>query len=912
MGLLAPPAVPAPAVPAPAVPAPAAEGPDAARARVDGLLAEGKALSAKRDLAGAYAAFASALGESAEQDGKDQARDALLALPTPPSPPLTEGERALVVARIDEERARYLRDVANRLLGQERLRGALRLLDEVKGSLQEEATARVLGDPKGEERREREVADLRVRIFGDLPPEEKAAVDALREKHRGDPDRLLREGEKLRKDKRQVAARRLLQYLVLDPSAPAPQKDAARLLVEELEKEILADLGPEEKAAVEEALRCPVFGRLQVLPAMEFLYIGDADLLARIPERSRFLLDLAYLAQTDLAGRIPNPDGKRVTIFFKELWDFAGGVGGGSRIDIGRADPKSKQAVVVGSGLYFHELGHCVFVPDPRFPGWMEGIANFAAAFTASFLRLETDAWHSAKGNLDAFLHDYLEREEAYWRTAPYGPTAGWFLHWIEAYGRRLGKGYDWVRYGRVLRAWQGLSPRPESVAGVARAFGALLASEFGPKVWEDLAAQRFPVEEGTAVDLAFPDGEAHYRAHVARSTLLSGAGEPEEAARLRAEAGMLAGWRVCGPFYPPERGDALATVFPPEREAVFDREYPGSRQVARWFAADGTGPVAEDGAGAVTARWAYPEGSATYGLLDVDVPAAVEAFAWVGTEHRWALWVDGRLVEKQEWESGEYVPDRDRVRVPLSKGRHRVLFKAALGWRGPTFAVRLTDLAGKGIEGLRCLPAEERPFAPATKGSFKSYLRDEFQRNSLGSAWTAGPGGFTMRNKVMRGNGQGDGVPWRKYSVRPGFPQDRPANQLTLDPKIVRKGGKEARVEVAMEGNPKVALTLDAEEADGGLTGWTVILDPRGGEADVRLERYDRLMYLATGVPLGKGREHLLSVERRDGFLTVEVDGGVALDRVSAPPLRRDGLRLCTWGADPILKRVEILRAGD
>ena len=42
---------------------------------------------------------------------------------------------------------------------------------------------------------------------------------------------------------------------------------------------------------------------------------------------------------------------------------------------------------------------------------------------------------------------------------------------------------------------------------------------------------------------------------------------------------------------------------------------------------------------------------------------------------------------------------------------------------------------------------------------------------------------------------------------------------------------------------------------------------------------------------------------------MTVEVDGATALDRVSAAPLARDGLRLSTWGADPSLTRVEIRR---
>lgn len=848
------------------------------------------------------------LRASPHQDGKEAARDALLALPSPPAPPLTERERAIVVARIDQERSRFLRDVANRLLGAGRLRGALRILEEVRGSLQEEATAAVIGDPKAAERRDREVADLRVRIFSDLPAAERAEADALHGKHRGDPERVVREAAKLRKEGRPLAARRLLSNLLFDPSCPEGPKGAAREGVAALEAEILADLEAGERRTVEEALASPVFGRLEVLASREFLFIGDTDLLARIPERSRYVLDLAYVALTDLAGRVPNPDGDRVTVFFKELWDFAGGIGGGTRIDIGRADPRSRQAVLVSNGLFFHELSHCVFVLHPSMPGWVEGIANFGAAFCASFLKQETDAWHSAKGNLEAFRRDYLEREEAFWRTAPYGPTAGWFLHWIAAHGTRPGGGYDWVRYGRVFRAFAALDPKPSTVAGLARAFGALLAAEFGPGVWDDLRAQRFPVEEGPAVDLSLPDGEAHDRARARRQFLaMDGVGD-EERERLLGELGALHGWRVAGPFYPGDRGDGLALGFPPEREAVFDREYPNTRQVSRWFAPGKGGPaVTEDAAGTVAARWAYPEDSVTYGLVEVEVPETTEAWAWVGTEYAWALWVDGRLVEKQEWAQGRMEHDRDRVPLTLEKGRRRVLFKVARAWAATTFSVRFTDREGRGIEGLRCLPAEERPFAAARLPEGKPVFRDEFQRSSLGAPWSAGPGGFSLRNKAARGTDTRGGVPWRKYSVRPGFPQDTPSNSMDLDPKAFRKAGKDLRVDLHLEGSPKVAVTLDAEEAPGGLTGWTVIVVPRGGEAEVRLERYDRLLHLAVEVPLAKGREHTVVIARKDGFVTVVVDGETALDRVSAPPLRRDGLRISTWGADPAITRIEI-----
>ncbi len=907
---------------------------DAAREEAAALLARGRSLAAEGKPAEAWAALSASLRACPDQPGKDAARDVLLALPTPPAPSLTPAERAVVVARIDDERSRYLRDRASALLGAGRLRGALRILEVVRGTLEEESTAKVLGDPKAAERRTREADDLRARILGDLPPEERRRADEAVAETKGDPVRLLRAAEGLRRDRHLLAARRVLTEVVYHGSAPEEPRARARAALATLEPEILADMAPEERKAVDEALGQPAFHRLQALPSLEFIFIGDGDLLARIPERSRYWFDLAYLVLTDLAGRVPNPEGDRVTVFFKELWDFGGGVGGGKRIDIGRADPRGRAAVLVSTGLLYHELSHCVF-DLPGLPGWTEGIANFGAAFCSEVLKQETDPLHSARGNLDAFRRDYLDREERFWRMAPYGPSAGWFLHWIDTRGRVAGGGYDWVRYGRIFRAWSALRPPPETPVAVARTFAHLLAREFGDAVWADLETHRFPLDGGAAevardveerrfllAEARAGDGEAQARlvrdhagtreaAEVLRGRLRADVLGVESRAEALAELGLLEAWRVCGPFLPGEGGDALATPFPPEREARFAAEYPGPRESARWRTPGEDGNVEREPGGLVTAKWAYPDGTATYALTEVEVPAAVDAWAWITSAHRWSLRADDVLVEFQEWAPGWTVEDRDRVEIRLPAGRSRLLLKVVAEGGAPSFALRLTDRGGRGIAGLRSVPPSEREAPPRGEEKWRTLLREDFARGGPGSGWKSGPGGFAHRNKALRGSDRSGGVPWRKYSVRPGFPQDSPSNSLSLDPRALAKAGEDLRVEIRMEGEAKIALTLDAEEAAGGLTGWTVVLAPRGDGAAVRLERYDRLLHLEPSVPLRQGREHVLVVERVDGFLTVFVDGAVALDRASAPPLRRDGLRISTWGPEPALTRIEVATRG-
>jgi hypothetical protein len=904
------------------------------------LLEEGRTAASAGDLAKAYEALGSALRQADDQAGKNAARNELLNLKTPRAPALTEMERGVVVARIDQERSRHLRDVANKLLGKKKLKGALKLLEEIKGSLEEEATAKVIGDPKAAERRGREVSDLKIRIFTDMPEKRKVLADELVVKYRETPDRLLREARKLHEDGKSLAARRALSAFLFNPGNPAEAKKAARDLIASIEKDVLDDLDAEERKAVEGALKNPVFGRLTALPSQEFIFIGDIDLVERIPERSRYVLDLAYIALTDLVGRVPNPQGDRVTIFFKELWDFGGGIGGGKKIDIGRADPTSKRAVIVNSGLYFHELSHCIFDLKPDFPGWVEGIANFGAAFCSSFLRQDTDEWHSARGNLDAFKQDFLDREMRYWRTSPYGPSAGFFLHWIAKYGK-AGKEYDWIRYGRIFRAWRALDPKPRSVPAIARTFGHLLAGEFGPAVWKDLEAQGFPCEGGAAgaeldavtrpallrdASMGDPDAwESLLTEHrgsaetaVILRQMIRNAADDEEAAPHLEALGAVRDWRVCGPFYPEPRGNGLASIFPPEREVRLERSYRSRQESAKWYVPTSgeEGIVHEDTIGRVTAKWAYPRNSVTYGVVDIDVPEAVDAWAWVTTEHKWALWVDGRLVEKQEWGAGRWMPDRDRVPLRLEKGTHRVILKVVLGHMGPHFMLRFTDRQGRGLPGMTCRPVEESPWPAPGEHAWRPHFEDSFMRSSLGRNWKAGPGGFKVKKGLAAGTDKKGRVPWRKYSVRPGFPQDSPSNQLTLSPKRLVKVGKDLLVAVGTEqrkkGLPKIAVTLDAEEAAGGLTGWTVVVVPRGGEVDCRLERYDRLVHLGTGIKVPKAKEHLLEIERVGGLVTVRLDGHDLLDRVSATPLGRQGLRICTWGTEPAVSIVRVLAPQD
>ena len=167
-----------------------------------------------------------------------------------------------------------------------------------------------------------------------------------------------------------------------------------------LEEAWVAITPKDQQAEVDAALAHPAFLRTKAVASHCFIFIGPEKLVEGIPEDSKLNYDIAYVFLTDLFGRLPNPDGDRVTVYFKELWDFGGGVGGGKIIDIGKADPDPKRPVRVDNGLLYHELTHCIDDTKPVFAGFTEGLANLGAAYVFEALDAEGDAQHSFEGNL--------------------------------------------------------------------------------------------------------------------------------------------------------------------------------------------------------------------------------------------------------------------------------------------------------------------------------------------------------------------------------------------------------------------------------------------------------------------------------------------------------------------------------
>jgi hypothetical protein len=924
--------------------------PDAAVAE---RIAEGDRLRSSGDGAAAFSAYAEAVANSGSMNRKREARDKIVAMgPTTP-PPLTDVEREIVANRIRAEKERYLREVAGRLYDQGLRRGARALLVEVRGLVEAQGGSAVIGDLSRAVRATKAVKDIEAEILASGPREEIDEADAAVEATK-DAATLFAKALALTKARKPFAARRIYLHLAFGDSDRSTL-DRAQTALAEIETSLLDDLSAEERKTIEMASEHPVWRRLDAVPSQRFVFIGDKEFIRRIPPASALRLDVAYVFLTDLFGRVPNPDGVRLTVYWKELWRFAGGVGGGTIIDVGVAEApplmeasakwERKGTPTVDDGFFYHELTHCISDMKPDYAGFVEGLANFGAAYVLDTLHQKGDSLHSFESNLNAFRRDYLARRVAYWRIPNYGPSAGFFLHFADKYSRGKDGTVDWTPYRVFFRHYRETPWKTERTFSKIRTMYRSFRVAFGDGVLGDLRAFRFPLETGVdslvekeatkiapALDAAIRTGDPralatiadeHPDSHLGRLARVEEArhraqfqDEEEAAAIAREECGAITAFRVCGPFFPEERGNGLEEVFPPEDATRFDARYSTSLGDARWHRPGENGPVSVSAAGRVDFKWSYPENAVSYALVFADSPNETDAFVHVGADDAVALWVNDRLVEKIE-DRGALMTDQDRLPVRLAEGRNRLLFKVA-NRSGPTaLAARLVLPNGDAIDGLRQdagTSADEGPRLAPKAAAFETIVKDDLSRGKLGKGFREAIGEWRPTSGALAGAPPGGTVLWRKYTVRPGFPKDSPSHLLWLLGKGPSAAEKDLKLDLALSlqrpGHPKIAVTLDGEGETDGLSGWTLILHPSGrGALSARFEEYDRLVYSAPTAALPESLEWKLSIVRVDGFVSVTANGAPLFRAVSTAPLDPPHVGIATWGAAPGIRSIALSR---
>ncbi len=899
---------------------------------IDSLIEQGRTHLQAKNKPAAFESFERAIRNSERFPPKRIACAEMLAMGPFPARAPNAVERILVASRIKDEKVRYFGDIIGRCDGKKWFH-AVRILRK--------AILDNLEDTGSVDRQKQVIKDLEYRMTHELSPDDKKEYDkAVAVKK---PESVLKACDFFKARQKLVLAAELLREYNYLLDGADPKREKAKADIEALEKLILDTCPEEQKKEAEAAIKHRVWDGLDIVVSHHFIYIGDKSFVSRIPPRSMLELDLEYIFLTDMLENNPDQDGVRITIFFKELWAFGGGIGGGKTIDIGSVDIKTKE-ISVSNFLFFHELCHCLFDTAMIYPGFVEGVANFGATFAYDAIGLRNEAANGFTGNGGQFTKEYLGRDVRYWRIQNYGPSAGFWLHFIQKYGQTEDGSWDWAKYRTFFRLWRRfpLAGTDRTVDRI-RYFAHCLAQVFGPGVIEDLIQFRFPIlpdelertrhdvedvfplyQQGTE-RMARQDFEGAIGAF--RETVEKGGESPlvalarqqmlhayEQAkdvaaqAKLREELGVVMDWRCSGPFYS-DGGSSLHDVFAPEYEVDFAKEYTSQFQNAKWWA----GEPRYDGL--VTYTFHYPGNEAAYALTYLAVPAETPGYLHIGSDDKHALWLNHELVEKRDVDHGVLF-DQDRYPVMFRKGLNKLLVKIANSGGSMGFLLRFTDRRGKAIPGVQAFPTNreaEIAAAPVFKPVRRVYQDEFHNKATLIANWTTGCGSWKIQNKRLWGLETKRNAQWRKFVVTPGQEKDAPANMLWLKPKNAcpeRDFSVELDLSMNGESHPKFTVTLDGEGENDGLSGLTLIFLPYGEGIDVRLEWYDEMMYWRR-TKLETAKEWKLVVTRTSGFVSVTLNGATVFDRASMPVLRSTQIGFATFGLEPAIERFCLTAGG-
>ncbi|MEM8711617.1 MAG: hypothetical protein AAGG01_11745, partial [Planctomycetota bacterium] len=869
----------------------------AGKERLKLAIDEADRLRREGDAAAAWSRLDRALRAAQDESTKARIRDELAKVGETEPPAITEDEERIIGQRIRAEKVRVFRGEAGRMYSRGQLHGALKILEEIGGALTVSADEKVLGALRDAERVMERVEDIRERLLTEMTEDQEAAVEALIDKH-GTTEKLYDAAETLVEKQRYPEALGCLRALQRRHGIELYERALARL--DEVGELQLAAIPEDEADEVTRWLDHPVWARTTYLPSHCFLFIGPEKLVTKIPEASKLRFDLAYVYLTDLFGRVPNPDGDRVTVYFKELFEFGGGIGGGKIIDIGNAEASPKKPVRVDTGLLYHELTHCVDDTRPTHGGFGEGLANLGAAFAHEALEQKGDALHSFDSNLKSFQRYFLDRDLEYWRIQNYGPSAGLFLHFVEEYASVKGGTHRWAPLRRFFREYRDAPVRDGREPFVMRSVAHYLVRAFGTAAFDDLVAFGFPLEEsdrwllrreletfqvrdeletfdGRFAD--FPNSQLPRDVVERRLSKASNRKRLEEAEELRRELGVIMDWKVVGPFFA-KRADPGAMQFPPELEVDFEekpralgsnrRDYerrPWQDPWPSWKGRSGKRNAILHPSGWL--KFDYDpygdDNSAIYALTHVTVPEATEVLIHGRADDDLVVFVNDRRAGAYRgrgnnastdlgWR-GPYEEAADAIKMParLEAGRNKVLLKIRnrLGTAGAVLAISKPD--GSQLD----FTADSDP--PETPGPRPAVEEPRWRRavqlddRSYRSKGRSEVGGFKAKDKRWFGTSTDGEVKWRMFTVRPGFPKDSPSNLLWLKSSVT-KGLDALRVDVTFDEDvrPKLVLTFQGEGEDDGLSGWNLILAPAGRDAVLaRLERYDRLVYQSDPVKL-------------------------------------------------------------
>ena len=148
--------------------------------------------------------------------------------------------------------------------------------------------------------------------------------------------------------------------------------------------------------------------------------------------------------------------------------------------------------------------------------------------------------------------------------------------------------------------------------------------------------------------------------------------------------------WNLIGPFDAPDM-TALPVAFPPEKEIILDKTYPGKGGLTvGWKIADAD----SNGVMQLPDLFQPNEQAVVYGLAYVYSPLACSTHILLGSDDGVRVWLNDALVHSNPTYRGVSI-DQDKVKAALKKGWNKVLVKVLQGAGGWGFCLRFADPEG-------------------------------------------------------------------------------------------------------------------------------------------------------------------------------------------------------------------------
>ena len=195
-----------------------------------------------------------------------------------------------------------------------------------------------------------------------------------------------------------------------------------------------------------------------------------------------------------------------------------------------------------------------------------------------------------------------------------------------------------------------------------------------------------------TLADILLEEGPNHVVFRVAGKNPPASAAEMAFVGISLTPAGrrFISRWNLIGPFDAPDM-TALPVAFPPEREILLDKTYPGKGGLSvGWKIAEAGG----DGVVQLLDLFQPNEQAVAYGLAYVHSPEERSSHILLGSDDGVRVWLNDVLVHSNPAYRG-VVADQDKVKVTLKKGWNKVLVKVLQGAGDWGFCLRIVDPDG-------------------------------------------------------------------------------------------------------------------------------------------------------------------------------------------------------------------------